>query len=77
MSRLASEGGNGGVHVDVVPVVPLLPAVPAQQEAVCKRKGDVRDQDEQQDEGKHRGITKVDARERERKIWVTLDLGWA
>ena len=66
MSRLASEGGNGGVHVDVVPVVPLLPAVPAQQEAVCKREGDVGDQDEQQDEGKHRGITEVDAREREK-----------
>ena len=69
MSRLASEGGNGGVHVDVVPVVPLLPAVPAQQEAVCKREGDVRDQDEEQDEGKHRGVTEhlMQEREGERK----------
>ena len=70
MSRLASEGGDGGVHVDVVPVevgaLPLLPAVPPQQEAVCKREGDVRDQDEQQDEGEHCGITEVDAREREK-----------
>ena len=58
------------MHVDVVPVevgaLPLLPAVPPQQEAVCKREGDVRDQDEQQDEGEHRGITEVDAREREK-----------
>ena len=81
LSRLASEGGDGGAHVGVLPVevgaLPLLPAGTAQQEAVCKREGDVGDQDEQQDEGKHRGITEVDARERERKIWVTLDLGWA
>ena len=69
------------MHVDVVPVevgaLPLLPAVPPQQEAVCKREGDVRDQDEQQDEGEHCGITEVDARERERKIGVNLDWGWA
>ena len=61
------------VHVlllPVVEVVPLLPAdLPAQQEAVCKREGDVRDQDEQQVEGKHRGITEalVKQRLRERK----------
>ena len=70
MSRLASEGGDGGAHVDVVPVevgdLPLLPADASQQETVCKREGDVRDQDEQQYEGKHRGITEVDAREREK-----------
>ena len=64
MSRLPAEGGDGGVHVHVLllPVcgLPLLPAdLPAQQEAVCKREGDVRDQDEQQVEGKHRGITEA------------------
>ena len=53
------------VHVLLLPVevrapLPLLPAdLPAQQEAVCKREGDVRDQDEQQVEGKHRGITEA------------------
>ena len=59
------------LHVDVPPVevAPLhLPAGPAsQQEAVCKREGDVRDQDEEQDEGKHRGITEHLMQERERK----------
>ena len=60
------------MHVNVVlpvEVAVLLPADAAQQEAVCKREGDVRDRDEQQDKGKHCGIltTKVDATETERK----------
>ena len=53
MSRLASEGGDvyGGAHVDVLPVevgpLPLPAGRASQQEAVCKREGDVRDQDEE------------------------------
>ena len=71
-SRLPTERCNVGVHVNVVlpvEVAVLLPADAAQQEAVCKREGDVRDRDEQQDKGKHCGIltTKVDATETERK----------
>ena len=79
--RLPTKRANKVVHVDVVLAVPVVVVVvvvvaqPTEQKAVCKRGGDVRDQEKQQEQDEHRETTKVYANgERERNIWVSLDL---
>ena len=76
--RLPTKRANKVVHVDVVVAVPVVVVVvvqPTEQKAVCKREGDVRDQEKQQEQDEHRETTKVYANgERERNIWVSLDL---
>ena len=75
--RLPTKRANKVVHVDVVLAVPVVVvAQPTEEKAVCKREGDVRDQEKQQEQHKHRETTKVYANgERERNIWVSsLDL---
>ena len=76
--RLPTKRANKVVHVDVVLAVPVVVVVvqPTEEKAVCKREGDVRDQEKQQEQDEHRETTKVYAsRERERNIWVSsLDL---
>ena len=73
--RLPTKRANKVVHVDVVLAVPVdvvLVANPTEEKAVCKREGDVRDQEKQQEQDEHRETTKVYAnRERERNIWVS------
>ena len=81
--RLPTKQANKVVHVDVVLAVPVVVVVvvvvvaqPTEEKAVCKREGDVRDQEKQQEQDEHRETTKVYANgERERNIWVSsLDL---
>ena len=80
--RLPTKRANKVVHVDVVLAVPVVVVVvvvvvaqPTEEKAVCKREGDVRDQEKQQEQDEHRETTKVYANgERERNIWVSLDL---
>ena len=76
--RLPTKRANKVVHVDVVVAVPVVVVVvvdPTEEKAVCKREGDVRDQEKQQEQDEHRETTKVYANgERERNIWVSLDL---
>ena len=76
--RLPTKRANKVVHVDVVLAVPVVVVVaqPTEQKAVCKREGDVRDQEKQQEQDEHRETTKVYANpKRERNIWVSsLDL---
>ena len=77
MLRLPTKRANKVVHVDVVLAVPVVVVVvqPTEEKAVCKREGDVRDQEKQQEQDEHRETTKVYANgERERNIWVSLDL---
>ena len=76
--RLPTKRANKVVHFDVVLAGPVVVVVvqPTEEKAVCKREGDVRDQEKQQEQDEHRETTKVYAsRERERNIWVSsLDL---
>ena len=75
--RLPTKRANKVVHVDVVLAVPVVVVVvqPTEEKAVCKREGDVRDQEKQQEQDEHRETTKVYANgERERNIWVSPDL---
>ena len=80
--RLPTKRANKVVHVDVVLAVPVVVVVvvvvvaqPTEEKAVCKREGDVRDQEKQQEQDEHRETTKVYAKgERERNIWVSPDL---
>ena len=77
MLRLPTKRANKVVHVDVVVAVPVVVVVahPTEKKVVCKREGDVRDQEKQQEQDEHRETTKVYANwERERNIWVSLDL---
>ena len=77
MLRLPTKRANKVVHVDVVLAVPVVVVVahPTEKKVVCKREGDVRDQEKQQEQDEHRETTKVFANgERERNIWVSLDL---
>ena len=76
--RLPTKRANKVVHVDVVLAVPVVVVVahPTEKKVVCKREGDVRDQEKQQEQDEHRETTKVYANgERESNIWVSsLDL---
>ena len=59
--RLPTKRANKVVHVDVVLAVPVVVVVvqPTEEKAVCKREGDVRDQEKQQEQDEHRETTKV------------------
>ena len=72
--RLPTKRANKVVHVDVVVAVPVVVVVavvhPTEEKAVCKREGDVRDQEKQQEQDEHRETTKVYANPKKRKEYL-------